>query len=133
MVPVAPGLLSVMTVWPSRSCIFGPMARATVSVEPPGGKGTTSVIGLAAGQACPELVDVACACALPAALASAMARRESKDFMGVSPGSGASPGGRLERLGSATVCGIDGSVTTAPIQAVSGTQIPVRGSPGQPG
>src|SRR6218665_1199835 len=45
MVPVAPGLLSTTTVWLSRCCSDCDSTRATMSVEPPGGKGTTIVIG----------------------------------------------------------------------------------------
>ena len=44
MVPVAPGLLSTTTVVFSVSCILAPTVRAIMSVEPPGGNGTSSVI-----------------------------------------------------------------------------------------
>ena len=37
MMPLAPGLLSISTVWPSRSCSFWPISRAVTSVKPPGG------------------------------------------------------------------------------------------------
>src|SRR6478752_1707427 len=50
MVPVAPGLLSTIQVPPSFSGSFCASTRAMASVEPPGGKGTTSVTGLS-GQA----------------------------------------------------------------------------------
>ena len=50
MVPVAPGLLSTTTVVFSDSCILAPTVRAIMSVEPPGGNGTSSVIGFS-GQA----------------------------------------------------------------------------------
>jgi hypothetical protein len=49
-VPPAPALLSTMKVPPSWSCSLAPTVRAIMSVEPPGGNGTTIVTGLA-GQA----------------------------------------------------------------------------------
>jgi hypothetical protein len=41
----APGLFSITTGWPSRSDSFWPTIRATVSVGPPGGCGTTTRMG----------------------------------------------------------------------------------------
>src|SRR4029077_1015823 len=43
--PLAPGLLSTITGWPSDFDISGPIMRATVSRIPPGATGTTSVTG----------------------------------------------------------------------------------------
>jgi hypothetical protein len=43
--PAAPPLLSITTGWPSTSCIFGCSVRATKSRLPPGGNGTTNLIG----------------------------------------------------------------------------------------
>src|SRR5690349_20758802 len=43
IVPVAPARLSTMNVWCSRSCSWAPRVRAIMSVEPPGGNGTTMV------------------------------------------------------------------------------------------
>jgi hypothetical protein len=42
--PLAPGLLSTITFWPNSLDSFDATARATTSVTPPGGNGTTSVI-----------------------------------------------------------------------------------------
>ena len=44
MVPPAPGLLSIMTLCPSRAANALPMSRALWSVGPPGGNGTTIVM-----------------------------------------------------------------------------------------
>jgi hypothetical protein len=41
MVPPAPGLFSTITVWPSTSRIGWAIARASWSVVPPAGYGTT--------------------------------------------------------------------------------------------
>jgi hypothetical protein len=46
MVPVAPGLLSMIQVPPSFFGSSSASTRAMASVEPPGGKGTTIVTGL---------------------------------------------------------------------------------------
>src|SRR3954469_2987201 len=45
MVPPPPARFSPSTGLPRRSCSFGAMARNTTSMPPPGGKGTTKVIG----------------------------------------------------------------------------------------
>ena len=37
--------ISITTDWPSVARIRSPMIRAAASVDPPGGKGTTSVMG----------------------------------------------------------------------------------------
>src|SRR5687767_2119429 len=50
MVPPAPPRFSMTIDWPSRSPSFCATMRATMSVEPPGGKGTIRRIGFA-GQA----------------------------------------------------------------------------------
>jgi len=52
MVPVAPALLSTRKDCLSFSPSRGTIARATWSVEPPGGNGTTSVT-VFSGQPCP--------------------------------------------------------------------------------
>src|SRR5258706_754370 len=52
------------TAWPSGWRMRSPMMRAAVSVDPPGGKGTISVIGRAGKD---------WACAMPATTASANA------------------------------------------------------------
>src|SRR6266702_7391976 len=41
MLPPAPGLFSITTDWPQTSCRRLPIRRAVMSVEPPGGNGTT--------------------------------------------------------------------------------------------
>src|ERR671915_7955 len=58
MVPPAPGLLSMITDWPSSPCSGAAIRRATMSEEPPGEKVTMMRTGLF-GQVC--------AAALPAA------------------------------------------------------------------
>src|SRR5688572_18615305 len=45
MLPLAPGLLSTITGWPSCLPMSAASMRATVSRMPPGATGTTSVIG----------------------------------------------------------------------------------------
>ena len=50
MLPPAPGRLSTITCWPSRSPSLGATMRTVASDEPPGGKVTIMRIGLA-GQA----------------------------------------------------------------------------------
>ena len=45
MLPLAPPAFSMTTGCPSGALMRSPMMRAVVSVEPPGGKGTISVIG----------------------------------------------------------------------------------------
>src|SRR5690349_7235981 len=49
--PVAPGLFSTITGWPSADCSPGESARARMSEVPPGGYGTMILIVLV-GQAC---------------------------------------------------------------------------------
>ena len=46
MLPPAPTLFSTTTGWPSASPIAGASRRAMMSIELPGGKGATSLIGL---------------------------------------------------------------------------------------
>src|SRR5216684_4031740 len=46
MIELAPGLLSMRTGSPQASCIFDPTMRAMMSLPPPGGKPTTTRIGL---------------------------------------------------------------------------------------
>ena len=73
MVPVAPALLSTRNGWPRVWVSLGPIARATLSVEPPGGNGTTRVTGFE-GQTCAWA---------PAAIRVPMARRPRNRFMRV--------------------------------------------------
>jgi hypothetical protein len=47
MVPLAPALISIMTDVFKASLKCGAIKRATMSLEPPAGKPTTSVMGLA--------------------------------------------------------------------------------------
>src|SRR5262245_50384699 len=49
MLPPPPARFSTMTVAPSRCCMCGWIKRAIMSVDPPGGYGTTILI-LVAGQ-----------------------------------------------------------------------------------
>jgi hypothetical protein len=60
--PPAPPRVSTMNVWPSASVYFLARSRAVRSDVPPGDAGTMMRTGLA-GQACPEPVEVVCACA----------------------------------------------------------------------
>src|SRR5687768_12545941 len=54
----APGLFSTMTLAPSDSAIFCAMARASMSVCPPGGNGTTMRTGLpGSGKDCAPAAD----------------------------------------------------------------------------
>ena len=50
--PVPPGLLSTTTFQPLSSISLAWMRRAIGSVEPPGGKGTTNLIGPLGQSAC---------------------------------------------------------------------------------
>src|SRR5688500_15635572 len=64
MLPLAPGLLSTTTGWPSDFDIDGAIMRATVSRMPPGATGTTSVTVLfgnpwAPAQRANEAIDAA--------------------------------------------------------------------------
>jgi hypothetical protein len=79
-VPVAPGLLSTTKGWPSVFCICCATARATVSVEPPAGKGTTTVTAFS-GQFCAEAFGASSASAV---VASATIATESF-FMALVP------------------------------------------------
>ena len=65
--PFEPGLFSTTTGWPSASPSAGAMTRATVSVAPPGGLGTSRRIGRDG--------NCACAASVQSARASAAARR----------------------------------------------------------
>jgi hypothetical protein len=47
MVPPAPSLFSITTVWPRVFAIEAPSVLATTSVGPPAANGTTSVIARA--------------------------------------------------------------------------------------
>jgi hypothetical protein len=46
MMPLAPALFSTTTGWPMERESWSAEKRASVSVTPPGGHGTTSLIGL---------------------------------------------------------------------------------------
>ncbi len=65
MVPPAPGRFSSTTGWPSCVLSFSETVRAMMSVELPGVKGTTTLIGFA-GQACAH----AAVCAVQNAIAA---------------------------------------------------------------
>src|SRR5581483_8046470 len=52
--PLAPGLFSTITVWPSAALSLAATMRAIWSMVGPGGTGTTMLIGLPAGQSCAE-------------------------------------------------------------------------------
>src|SRR5690349_19159747 len=57
MAPAAPGLDSMMTLWPHTSASFAPNARAIRSELPPGGYVTISLTGLVGkdcASACPD-------------------------------------------------------------------------------
>src|SRR5207253_3237773 len=60
MVPPAPSLFSITTVWPSVFIIAAPSVRATTSVGPPAANGTTSVT-VRDGYASPHAVATAAA------------------------------------------------------------------------
>src|SRR5215472_9729050 len=51
MLPPPPARFSIMTVVPSRCCMYGWIKRAIMSVDPPGGYGTTILICLRASSA----------------------------------------------------------------------------------
>src|SRR5579862_5836845 len=56
MLPPAPPAFSTITVWPSGPRMRSAMMRAAVSVDPPGGKGTSSVMGRAGKVVCAPAV-----------------------------------------------------------------------------
>src|SRR5467141_2446331 len=74
MLPPAPGLFSITTVWPHTSCRRLPMRRAVVSVEPPGANGTT-MRTVFAGQSAAEARDTTMDGAATAAAARPTKRR----------------------------------------------------------
>src|SRR5450759_911123 len=59
ILPPAPGRLSMTTVWPSSGRRLSAITRAVTSVLPPGGYGTTSLIGLE-GQVSANAGNAAC-------------------------------------------------------------------------
>jgi len=69
MVPPAPPRLSMMTATPSAAASLSATARARMSLDPPGGNGTTRVM-LRLGQACARTGRVT-----PVARSSALPRR----------------------------------------------------------
>src|SRR3954465_3984001 len=73
--PFAPGLFSTTAGWPSTSWNFAPIARPTMSEEPPATNGMTM---------CTGLVGQACACAPNASAAAKQATK--RRFIGLSPG-----------------------------------------------
>jgi hypothetical protein len=68
--PLAPGLLSMMNVWPNASCILDATVRAVMSEEPPGVNGTTMVTGLSGycASAAPQSINAAAQAARGASL-----------------------------------------------------------------
>jgi hypothetical protein len=54
MVPLAPGLLSTITLVPSFAPTRTASTRASASAEPPGAYGTTSVMGRSGKAACAD-------------------------------------------------------------------------------
>src|SRR5260370_35705130 len=50
MLPLAPGLLSTTTAWPSAACMAAATGRSEMSDGPAGGLGTTMRMGLALGH-----------------------------------------------------------------------------------
>src|SRR5262249_3878685 len=71
MVPAAPVTFSMMTGWPSEAFIRSEMTRASASVGPPAGKGTTMVTGRD-GKVC------ACAAGMPLIAAAIAIPRTSR-------------------------------------------------------
>src|SRR6476659_2999213 len=74
MLPPAPGLFSITTVWPHTSCRRLPTRRAVISVEPPGVNGTTMRTGFA-GQSAATALDTTSDGAATAAAARPTKRR----------------------------------------------------------
>src|SRR5258708_988904 len=75
MVPPAPATFSTITGWPSEAFMWSPTMRATMSVMPPAGNGTTSVTGFDGND---------CACApkaQPSTAPSAARKHSSRDVM----------------------------------------------------
>src|SRR5687768_9863152 len=70
--PAAPGLLSMTTFWPSRAPIPFARRRAVVSACPPGGNGTTSMIGLVGYSCCAIVLSAQATTASPTARARRM-------------------------------------------------------------
>src|SRR3954470_13088971 len=67
--PPAPARLSITIGWPSTAAIFGSMARRIRSGGPPGGEGTTTLMGLFGKP---------CACARPHESAASTASQERR-------------------------------------------------------
>src|SRR4051794_30795206 len=78
--PPAPPRLSTTNVCPSASVYFFARSREGMSVVPPGDAGTMIRTDLT-GQACPELVEVVCACADTPAHDSTMTTAAAIDLM----------------------------------------------------
>ncbi len=62
-VPPAPPRFSTTTCWPSVLLIRSATSRASASLPPPAGNGTTSVIGRDGCQSCAAAVSIACVAA----------------------------------------------------------------------
>src|SRR5207245_4933123 len=69
--PPTPGRFSMTTGWPRPSENFWTTTRATLSLDPPGGNGTTKRIGRL-GYGSPDLAEGACACSPSAHVIPAM-------------------------------------------------------------
>jgi hypothetical protein len=52
ILPLAPGRFSITTGWPSNRAIPSAKSRAAKSVPPPGGLGTSTVIGRLGAHPC---------------------------------------------------------------------------------
>src|SRR2546421_5519416 len=70
MFPAAPGRLSTITCWPHASESFCAAARASRSVVPPAGNGTTRRTGLVGYVACAPLANGAASDAITSASAA---------------------------------------------------------------
>jgi hypothetical protein len=76
--PLAPGLFSTTTGWPSVFCNSAATTRAMTSVVPPGGKPTMNLIGFA-GHGCCATDEPIALKATTAAAACTTRRREKMD------------------------------------------------------
>jgi len=81
MLPPAPGRFSITSGWPSVALTCGPMARRMASALPPGGKVTTTLIGLV-GQASWARAGPCSASSAALPSAAHQARRVRMGFMG---------------------------------------------------
>jgi hypothetical protein len=79
MLPPAPGLFSITTDWPHTSCRRLPTRRAVMSVEPPGGNGTTMRTDLCGHSAPAARAERIGGAAMAAAASPTKRRRFSMD------------------------------------------------------